>query len=317
MQTRQMAFYSKDSAEDKANWRREQVNLLIEKLHKDITAFNKKNNRYVQLGISPSGVWKSGDGEVTYNQNGDAISTGSKTTTDFEHYGSYLFANTLYWINKEWVDYMMPQSYWASNHPMCPYKDLMDWWNKVVKYKKVNIYSGHGLYMSDSTGNTYGWKNDENEFSIQLQHLLESSDVGGSCVYHFSALRKYHDGADTMSAKQVKRSLEDNGYWKERTVVNEIKSFGQIMLTKVSNFKVNDNVISFSKVLGAKFYAVYKKEDGKYKLLDVIGGDKDTITYTDEEEGGSSEYNVRPISYSNTLGEDVSDSSNSGKCRRK
>jgi uncharacterized lipoprotein YddW (UPF0748 family) len=296
--------YKPDDAFDKADWRREQVSSLINLLHEEIKKFNKNNNRYIQFGISPSGVWKSGDGIVTYNEKGDAISNGSKTTTSFEHYGSYLFADTLLWINNEWIDYMLPQTYWASDHPMCPYLDLMDWWNRVVKYKKVNIYSGHGLYMADGT-QTYGWSDNKNEFSIQLKFLNESS-ADGSCVYHFSALRCYYEHRDNMSSKQIKTALIDNKFWNLKTIVNEIKSFEKIYLGKVQNFKVENKLISFSKLEGAKFYAIYRKEvdDDNYILLDVIGGEDEIIKYKDNSEGNF-EYNVKPISYSNTLGEPV------------
>ena len=296
--------YKPDNAYDKADWRREQVTSLINLLHNEIKNFNLNNNRYVQFGISPSGVWKSGDGIVTYNEKGDAISKGSNTSTTFEHYGSYLFADTLLWINNEWIDYMLPQTYWASDHPLCPYESLMDWWNKVVKYKKVDIYSGHGLYMADGT-KTYGWSNNKNELSIELKFLNESN-ADGSCIYHFSALRCYYDQKDNMSSKQIKTALIDNKFWNYKTVVNEIKAFERIELGKVQNFKVENKEISFSKLDGAKFYAIYRKElyEENYILLDVIGGDDEVIKYKDNSEGNY-EYNVKPISYSNTLGEAV------------
>ena len=30
--------------------------------------------------------------------------------------------------------------------------DLISWWDKVVKYKNVNLYSGMGLYIRDLSG---------------------------------------------------------------------------------------------------------------------------------------------------------------------
>lgn len=291
--------YKGDSARDKADWRREQVNQLIQGLHNVIKNFNRANKKYIQFGISPSGVWKSGDGIVTYADNGDAISKGSKTTTTFEHYGCYLFANTLYWINKEWIDYMLPQTYWSSDHPMCPYIDLMDWWNRVVKYKKVNAYSGHGLFMSAGK-KSYAWTFDEGEFTRELKFIKESM-ADGSCVYHFEALRKYRDGVDCMASKQVKNAFIDNSYWKEKVIPSRIKAFEEIKLEKVKDFKVEGNVLSFKRMEEAKFYAVYRKEGGAYLLLDIIGGDDERIIYKDVKEG--KEHNVRAVSYSNTLGE--------------
>ena len=180
----------------------------------------------------------------------------------------------------------------------------MDWWIKVVKYKKVSIYSGHGLYNSIKD-DTYGWCHDENEFSIQLKFLKESN-ADGSCIYNLSAIRSYYDKKDNMSSKQVKTALVDNKFWNYKTVVNEIKGFERIELGKVQNFKVENKEISFSKLNGAKFYAIYRKKlnEEKFILLDIIGGEDEIIKYKDNTEG-KYEYNVRPISYSNTLGDAV------------
>ena len=127
------------------NFRRKQVDDFIEDLSKNIRAYNEQTGKRVQLGISPSGVYRSGDGKVTYDENGNAITNGSLTTTSYIHYDDYLYSDTLKWINNEWIDYILPQCYWSIEHPMCPYADLLDWWNRVAKYKKVNVYSGIGL----------------------------------------------------------------------------------------------------------------------------------------------------------------------------
>ncbi len=63
------------------DWRREQVNLFIKGLSDEMRAYNKKTGRRVQLGIAPSGIWQSGDGKVTYDANGNAITNGSGTTS--------------------------------------------------------------------------------------------------------------------------------------------------------------------------------------------------------------------------------------------
>ena len=133
-------FYNESNPNglSKSDWRREQVNIFIKDLHDAMKKFNEENNTYVQLGISPTGIYRNGDGVVTYDDNGNAISSGSKTGGQ-EHYESYLFSDTLKWVNEEWIDYITPQSYWAFAQPIAGYADVMSWWNKVVKYKKVNL----------------------------------------------------------------------------------------------------------------------------------------------------------------------------------
>ena len=55
------------SATSKADWRRQQVNLMVESVSNTIKNFNQANNTHVQFGISPTGIYKNGNGVVTYN----------------------------------------------------------------------------------------------------------------------------------------------------------------------------------------------------------------------------------------------------------
>ena len=81
--------------------------------------------------------------------------------------------------NNGWIDYLLPQSYWARNHPLARYwarnhplaqfRNVTEWWDKVLKYKKVNLYSGIGLFMADLTGKVYSWQTDY----FELKKFLE------------------------------------------------------------------------------------------------------------------------------------------------
>ena len=132
-----------------ADWRREQVNLFIEQLHDSIYKFNKENNKAVQIGISPSGIYKNGNGSIESGSN----------TAGFAHYGDYLYSDTYKWAKEEWIDYLLPQSYWAFEHKTAGYADVMDWWNRAFEGLDCLLYSGIGIYMANESGNTYSWKN--------------------------------------------------------------------------------------------------------------------------------------------------------------
>ena len=73
------------------------------------------------------------------------------------------------WCNNGWIDYLLPQSYWARNHPLTQFRNVTEWWDKVLKYKKVNLYSGIGLFMADLTGKVYSWQTDY----FELKKFLE------------------------------------------------------------------------------------------------------------------------------------------------
>ncbi|MBQ8292385.1 MAG: family 10 glycosylhydrolase, partial [Bacilli bacterium] len=102
-----------------ADWRREQVNLFIEQLHDEMIAYNEEFDKAVQIGISPSGIYRNGNGSVESGSN----------TAGFAHYGDYLYSDTYKWAKEGWIDYLLPQSYWAFEHPSAGYADVMDWWN--------------------------------------------------------------------------------------------------------------------------------------------------------------------------------------------
>ncbi len=119
-----------------AEWRRSNVDDFIRRLSISIRNHNKKSGRYVQLGIAPSGVYKDGDGKVIYDENGTAITTGSLTRVG-GHYGNSLYCDTKKWVDNEWIDYIMPQCYHDFKKTISSFAAKVDWWNAVVKYKKL------------------------------------------------------------------------------------------------------------------------------------------------------------------------------------
>ena len=297
--------YDKKNAKDKANWRREQVNLLIILLKENIDKYNKENNKKVQFGISPSGIYKNGNGKVTYDELGNAITTGSDTNGQ-EHFSSYLFSDTLKWVNNGWINYILPQSYWAIDHPKAKFYNVMGWWNSVLENKKVNLYSGIGLYMADLAVNTYGWKNNDNELYDQLVYCNKEKNIDGISIYNFNTLRKLKDVKDTYSVVQIKNGIKA---WKMIVPPAEIKSFEKIKLDKPKNLKVNNKTISFNKVNGAKYYVIYRSKEKKIlfkseEIVEIFGDNNDVVIWNDKDKQESEfYYGVRALSYTNTLGE--------------
>ncbi len=203
--------YSVSSASDKKQWRRDNIDNFIYKLSTAMTAFNIENGRGVQLGISPTGIYRNGNGSV---------SSGSNTAGQ-EHYESYLFCDTVNWINNEWIDYIMPQSYWAFTHKVAGYADVMDWWNKVVDGTQVNLYSGLGLYMSVSGGN-YSWGTQPYEISNQILYTTKLENVKGVSIYSFLSLKQVDGTPSRIAYKGLMRVK--NEYWTEKVPTPQTKA---------------------------------------------------------------------------------------------
>ena len=266
------------------DFRRKQVNLFIESLSKAIRNYNTVNQKRVQLGISPSGIWKSGDGIVTYNQDGNAITNGSNTTSTFQHYGSYLYADTLRWINEEWIDYILPQTYWALEHRLCAYADLISWWDKVVKYKNVNLYSGMGLYLRDASGDGSSWQTSNLEAYYQMMVNQSLDNVKGTSIFSYKTLKATLN--DNRSFYRM------NDIWATPVILPEIKTMASIPIDSISNLRVGISNggygLTFTPLPEAKFYVIYRSNQpityAPTEIIDVIGKNSTSgvIAYIDE-----------------------------------
>lgn len=296
--------YNTSSASSKADWRRQQVNLMVESVSNTIKNFNQANNTHVQFGISPTGIYKNGNGVVTYNGN-IPITSGSDTGGQ-THYSSYLFADSVKWATEGWIDYLLPQSYWANSHPVASYNKIMTWWNDVFKYLDVNLYSGIGIYMADGTGNTYGWQTNNNEMKNQLEFIKGLENVQGSSLYSYNYVDSAYKGSSAKSATQMQNAKST---WSDIAVLPELKSMAQIIPGKVTNLKHLNGTLSFNKVADAKQYYVYRSKTSlnftNAEIVEVIRSNDNIINYQTGDLDNEYTYAVRALSYSNTLGEAV------------
>ena len=203
--------YSKTSKANKQQWRRDNVDNFIYKLHNAMTEFNASHHRGVQLGIAPTGIYKNGNGKVTYNSDGSITTTGSNTNGQ-THYSSYLFCDTVKWIRNEWIDYICPQSYWAFTHSSAGYADVVDWWDKVVEGTHVNLYTGMGIYMSTDYSST-SWASEAYEASNQVLYNTKFNNVKGTCIYVYNRIKRIQNNEDLIAHAGLMRIK--NEYWTE------------------------------------------------------------------------------------------------------
>ncbi|MDD3171161.1 MAG: family 10 glycosylhydrolase [Bacilli bacterium] len=292
-----------------ADWRRENVDTFIYRLSTQIRAYNKQNNKAVQFGIAPSGVYRDGNGVVTYNENGDAVSSGSLTRQG-GHYGDPLYSDTLKWVNEEWIDYICPQCYHGFETTQSSFHGKVAWWNKVVENKKVNLYIGIGLYMA---GDKY-WPNSE-EFYHQMLFLSTQDNVNGIAIFSYKHLKAAYIDATSIKGIQVAPVLEN--CWNKKTILPTLKLNDSIILDEVTNLsiqKTNEGYnISFDKLDQAKFYAIYRSSSNVLQytndeLIATIGGkdDNEYMTYSDIVADGEYLYGIKPLSINNNLGKEAS-----------
>ena len=88
---------------DIADWRSDNVNLLIRDIHRLI----RSTRPWVKFGISPFGIYRN-------SPNGENCREGS-ATAGTQNYDD-LYADVMLWQDKGWVDYLMPQIHWWNDY---------------------------------------------------------------------------------------------------------------------------------------------------------------------------------------------------------
>lgn len=138
------------STEQKADWRRHNVTLLIKELSDTIRAIKP----WVRFGISPFGI----------HRNKKDTPDGSGSDTDGLSNYEQLFADVPLWMDKGYIDYNVPQIYWKIGHPKADYEVLIKWWDKNTK--KGQLYIGQNI-------STFKEKDLQNPNTTQMARKME------------------------------------------------------------------------------------------------------------------------------------------------
>lgn len=162
----------------RADWRRNAVNQLIEKMYRDI----KARKPWVKLGLSPFGIWRPGYPE---------------SIEGFDQY-SQLYADARLWLNKGWMDYFSPQLYWPVNRYAQSFPVLLGWW---AGENKMNRHLWPGINIgNDSTDK--GVDEIINEIMIDRGILPQSKGV---VHWNISSLTRNPRIADTLLRSVYKK----------------------------------------------------------------------------------------------------------------
>jgi len=163
---------------DRAAWRREQVNRLVERLHATVRAIKPQ----ARFGISPFGLPRP-----------DLRPPG---ITGFSQYDK-LFADVEGWLAAGWLDYLAPQLYWPRAQTAQAFGPLLSTWILHNPQRRA-IYPG--LYTSrlpdprdPAATMPAGWSADEIAEQIALSRTL-LADAGLPLGHiHFSAIALLQD----------------------------------------------------------------------------------------------------------------------------
>lgn len=154
-------------------WRRNNVNEMIKNL--SVSVHKIKPN--IVFGVSPFGIWRNKSTDIT-----------GSDTNGLQSYDE-LYADSILWMEKGWVDYIAPQIYWNIGKKGADYEVLAKWWSDQALRTDTKLYIGHGAYKYDQSSSD-SWKN---QYELQDQTLLNSQlkGVNGSIIFRYGTLLQF------------------------------------------------------------------------------------------------------------------------------
>ena len=145
------------------DWRRHNVNLLIEQIKQTIISVKP----WVRFGISPFGIYR--------NRKSTPDGSGSNTN-GLQNYDD-LYADVLLWMKKGWIDYCIPQIYWEIGHSAADYETLINWWS--MQQSNCQIYVGQSVDRTMNAADLQFKERNQLTRKMQLERTLPN--IYGNC----------------------------------------------------------------------------------------------------------------------------------------
>ena len=200
----------------RADWRRQNVNELIERVYNGI----HREKKWVKFGISPFGLGRP-----------DRRPPG---IVGFSQYDK-LYADVELWLNKGWLDYLAPQLYWPIDQPPQAFGVLLDYW---LRENSPSRHIWPGLFTSRIDATAKSWQPQEITNQIKLIRDRATVTTAGRGQIHFSMAalieNRKHIGDDLKAQLYATPALVPASPWLE----NAAPSAPQVTLEQNKNVRV-------------------------------------------------------------------------------
>ena len=163
-----------DGFTDKADWRRHNIDLLISELRPEIHAAKP----WVKFGVSPFAVWRN----IATDPEGSDTTAGAQTYDD-------LYADTRKWVREEWIDYIVPQVYWASVSPRPTTPSSCPGGATRSRGTDVQLYIGQATYKVGTVHPVARLDHDPSEMTEHLFFNRDYPEVDGDIYFSAKDVR--------------------------------------------------------------------------------------------------------------------------------
>lgn len=265
---------------DIGDWRRNNVNLLVQEMGSRIRAAKP----HVRFGVSPFGIWR----------NAGSHPEGSDTR-GLQSYDS-VYADSRAWVRQGWVDYVAPQVYWEIGLPVADYAVLVPWWSETVEGTGVHLYIGQAAYKAGGSG---AWE-DPAELSRHLTLNRDHPQVRGDIFFSAVRLR-------TNAAEAMRRVAEDHYSHPALVPAQEGRGGGAPAAPVITEAARTGSGVELgirARGGGPAYYAVYRFDgppgpdqprcgiEDPRNMVATVRADGQTARFVDESapEGGSTYY---------------------------
>ncbi len=252
----------KNGFTNKADWRRDNVNLLIKTIGREIIALKP----WMKFGISPSGIYR--------NSTNPEIGS---PTNGLEHYNT-LFSDSKKWLQEGWIDYLIPQVYYSSRQSNAPYPIVVHWWQQH-SYGR-HIYIGIGSYK---IGNGESAWNNSSEIPNQIRLNRTYKMICGESFYNTASIMSNRLGLkDSLKSLYNLIALPPEMPWKKMENPQTPLQLSAILSGEEVSLSWHTPAYT-SELNKAAYYVLYRSDNPEININDpssIVSVSSDT-TFTD------------------------------------
>jgi uncharacterized lipoprotein YddW (UPF0748 family) len=181
------------SSLDVHDWRRENIDRFVEHLYRESHAIKPM----IKVGISPFGIWRPGN---------------PPSVAGFDAYAE-IYADARKWLREGWIDYFVPQLYWAIDAPQQSFPALLDWWLGENVMNR-HVWPGLATYRAAATSNGFS----RDEIARQVQLIRQRPAPPGHIMFNTTTTLKRDNGVlATLRPLYERRALMPSFPWLDST----------------------------------------------------------------------------------------------------